>query len=581
MSQATFPDRSTETIVTQFRDAVRDHPDRPAIRIAEGDELVTISWGEYGKRAATAAQNLSDLGIGPGRHVVLMTANRPEFYITDVACQLIGAIPVSVYDSPSVDRLAEVLGRCRPAAILVETAAHRERALAAAAAAGIDPLLIDIGADRSAEHSVAFGDLLIGDALDLDECAERISPDDVAVMLFTSGTTSAPKGVPLTHRSLVFATWTFKRRSPASLDGARMLSYLPFAHIGERFATFYLHISEAADVTCCPRMTDVESLLRSTHPNLFFGAPRMWELLYARVAHHLEKDTSAAAAFDAVRAAHREGVDARESDRAVVFEVLAIFGLDRLRVAIVGSAPLPAYVEQFWIELGVPLGNFWGQTESTGMGTWDIDSAKMGTLGRVLDGIELRISDEGEILIKGPCVFPGYFQDPERTRETITEDGWLRTTDLGHIDEDGNLHFRGRANDIIIPTSGHNVSPIATEGALVRHPLILRALLLGTARPHIAALIQLDVAEARSWLAARAISATGSPVDIPEVRAEIQAAVDEINADLPGAERVRRFILVADEWHLDSDLLTATGKIKRGGVVARYLEDIDLLYAHG
>lgn len=583
-SDPTVPREDGTTIVSLFRDAVRDHGSQPAIRLVADGETVTMTWAEYGIRATTVAHGLRRRGIGAGDHVVLMTASRPEFYVADVACQLLGAIPVSVYESPSIERLADVLGRCRPAAVVVETEVQRDRALAAIAAAGIDPLLIGILVEPAGESGLPFAELLEGDRLDLDECADRVRPDDVAVMLFTSGTTGKPKGVPLTHDALVFATWTFKRRAPAPLAGARMLSYLPLAHIGERFATFYLHIAEAADVTCCPRMADVEGLLSLVHPNLFFGAPRMWELLYARVNHHLDGDPQARAAFDAVRAAHRAGSAALRDEpgdrREIVRRVLGIFGLDELHVAIVGSAPLPAYVEEFWVQLGIPLGNFWGQTESAGMGTWDIGGPVRGTVGRALDGVELRIAADGEVQMQGPCVFRGYFEDPERTRETLTEDGWLRTGDLGHLDEHDNLVFHGRANDIIVPTSGHNVSPIETEGALVRHPLILRALLVGTARPHVGAVLQLDEAGVRAWLAARGTAGGGGDItEDAEVRAEIQRAVDEINANLPGAERVRRFLLVAEEWPLDSDVLTATGKIKRGGVVARYIEEIDRMYA--
>lgn len=568
-------------MVSLFRDTVSTHGSSSALRYEVGGAWQTIDWAEYGRRAASFAAGLRNLGVRKGDHVVLLMRNRPEFHFADVGAMLIGAVPVSVYNSPSVERLADIMEDCSAAACVVDESAFLDRVLAAADLRGLAPKVIAVHLGTVSPGRVTdYAELLAEDPLALDACAEQVAAADTAVMLYTSGTSGRPKGVPLSHSNVVFAVRTFGQRSRVPLSGKRQLSYLPMAHIGERFATHYAHIASGSEVTCCPDMADLHRVLAETHPHMLFGAPRMWELLHARVFGELQKDPEAAAAFEQALLRGRTGLS-NAGDDAAVRSVLARFGLDEILVAIVGSAPLPGHVHEFWVDCGLPLADYYGQTETTGMGSWDPHDITTGTVGRPLDGMEVRITAEGEIEVRGPAVFSGYFNDAEKTRHSFTSDGWFRTGDSGRFDDAGNLIYGGRRNDVVVPTSGHNVNPSHIESTLSRHPLVSHVCVVGTGRPHVGAVIVLDVDAATEWLAYRGIEvpAGGRLEDVPEVRDEIDARIAELNADLPGAERLRTRVLVADGWDLDSDVLTATGKMKRSGVAARYAGLIDAMYA--
>jgi long-chain acyl-CoA synthetase len=570
---------NNETMVSLFCRTVSSHGPLSALRYEADGTWQTLDWAQYARSAAAFAAGLRSLGIRKGDHIVLLMRNRPEFHIADVGAMLIGAVPVSVYNSPSAERLADILEDCSAVACIVDEPAFRDRVLAAAELRGLDPRVIAVHPGAEAPERVTdYAELLATPPLDLGDCAQQAAPTDTAVMLYTSGTSGRPKGVPLSHRNVVFAVWTFARRSRVPLLGKRQLSYLPMAHIGERFATHYAHIASGSEVTCCPDMAQLHRVLAETHPHMLFGAPRMWELLHARVTGGLQADPDVAAFEQALR--RRRAGASKAGDSDAIRSVLARSGLDEILVAIVGSAPLPRHIHEFWLDCGLPLADYYGQTETTGMGSWDPHGITAGTVGRPLDGMDVRISAEGEIEVRGPAVFAGYFNDAEKTRRSFTADGWFRTGDSGSFDAAGNLVYGGRRNDVVVPTSGHNVNPSQLESTLARHPMVSHVCVVGTGRPHVGAVVVLASDAVAGWAASGGIEvpAGGRLEDVPDVRAEIEARIVELNADLPGAERLRSWVLVTDDWDLDSDVLTATGKMKRSGVAARYAGLIDAMY---
>jgi long-chain acyl-CoA synthetase len=545
-----------ETLLAALARTVAEQGTSPALRWQDGGREGQMTWGEYADRAASVAAGLRELGVGRGDHVVLLLRNRPEFYWVDTACMLLGAIPVSVYLSPAIDRLADAIERCGAVACVAENRAFLDRVRAALpACATARPRLIGVDDDTAAPDVVPIADLYRPPPEDLEHAVASARPSDTVCMLFTSGTTGQPKGVPLTHANLRFAAETLSRRMGVSLAGRRQLSYLPMAHIGERLATHYLHMVQGSVVTCCPDLGELPEMLKSTRPHMLFGAPRMWERLYERVL----------AAVDG------------GADRRVVLEAT---GLGEIDVAIVGSAPLPRHVHQFWLDAGLPLADCYGQTESCGMGAWDPHDIAPGTCGRPFDGMELRIGDAGEIHLRGPAVFGGYYQDPVATSRVLDPDGWYHSGDLGRLDEQGNLVLVGRTNDVVLPTSGHNVSPAPIEGELRRIPCIGHAVVIGDGRPHLTAVLALDPETAPTWASDHGrpgASLAELAVD-PELRGVVEVRVAALNEALPGAERIRRFVIVPEAWTLDSDLLTPTGKLRRSGVTARYADVIDGMY---
>lgn len=508
------------TLLAAFARTVAARGAEPALRCGDA----TLTWAEYAHHAGAVAAALAERGVGTGDHVVLLMRNRPEFHLVDTACMMLGAVTVSVYLSPSVDALAQAIAACGAVAVIAENASFLHRARAALGAAR--PLLVGVDPDTAAPDVVPFDEMR-----DHPDRAEPVAaePGDVVTMLFTSGTTGPPKGVPLTHANLLFTARTLGRRMGVSLTGKRQLSYLPMAHIGERNATHYVHLVQGSVVTCCPDLTQLPGVLRATSPHMFFGAPRIWERLHDQIV-------------------------ARGGDPLVAATEL---GLGDVEVAIVGSAPLPRHVHEFWLGLGVPLADCYGQTESCGMGAWDPHDLVLGTCGKPFDGMELRIAADGEILVRGPAVFSGYFRNPEATATALDADGWYHSGDLGRLDTGGNLVLGGRRNDVLVPTSGHNVNPESLEEELCRIPGVAHAMVVGHGRPHLAAVVEL----------------------LPDADpTALDPGIAAINERRPGAERIRSHLVVDESWELASDVLTATGKMRRTGIATRYATAIEELY---
>jgi len=572
------------TIPALFQKTVSEMGGSSAFRFERDGEWQTLTWNDYAQRAQAVAGGLKKRGLSKGDHVVLLTKNSPEFHIFDMALMIIGAIPVSVYNSPSVRPLAHIIKDSQAKASFVNDPVFAERMVKAINMVTSDHLLITATSDEPPfENAVRYEDLIADEPVDLAQSAADIEPSEVAVMLYTSGTSGTPKGVPLTHANLAYAAFTFSDRSGVPLQGKRQLSYLPMAHIGERFATHYAHVASGSEVTTCPEMSELHRFIAATHPHMLFGAPRMWEVLHERITTDLSSDPERSMAFHAaVEASSAESAEtASRQPNHVIEDVLAEYGLDQIQIAIVGSAPLPEHIHRFWLACGLPLADYYGQTETSGMGSWDPHDITLGTVGKPLKYTQMRISELGEIEISGPGVFSGYYKNPEKTEEAFTSDGWYRTGDLGRFDEEGRLIYIGRMNDMIVPTSGHNVSPIEIEAQIASHPWVSYACLVGTGRPHVGAVIVLNREIVSDWLTDHNIevAADGDIADIDPVTQEIDDHLSKVNTDLPGAERVRSRIIVADEWALDSPTLTPTGKMKRSGVLSRYAAEIDAMYS--
>lgn len=569
----TTDDHATETLPAALARTVAERRDAPALVWHEDSGRQQMTWGEYTDRAGRVAAGLRAIGVRRGDHVVLLLRNRPEFHVVDTACMLVGAVSVSVYPSPSVESLAHVLDSCDAVVCVAENAVFLDRVRAAAARPGAPrPRLVGVDADTAGPDVTPLADLEGGTPIALDDAAGAAGPADPVTTLFTSGTTGAPKGVPLTHANLLFAARTLGRRMGVSLAGRPQLSYLPMAHIGERLATHYLHMVQGSTVTCCPDLARLPDVLRATAPHMLFGAPRMWERLHDQVTARLDTEP---ALRDAV--ADPRLPPARR--RSLVRGVLAEFGLADVAVAIVGSAPLPRRVQRFWLDLDMPLADCYGQTESCGMGTWDPHDIVLGTCGRPFDGMEIMIAPpDGEVLVRGPAVFGGYHRDPQATAAALDADGWYHTGDLGRLDDGRNLVLTGRRDDLLVPTSGHGVHPAPIEDELRRIPVVGHAMVVGHGRPNLTAVLTLDPEAAAAWATEHG-RAGADPAGDPDLRAVVDAGVAAVNEHRPGPERIRAHLVVDDVWPLASDLLTATGKMRRAGVAARYADAIEDLYA--
>jgi long-subunit acyl-CoA synthetase (AMP-forming) len=534
------------TVSELFATAVAEYKHEPALRTPDG--AVAWTWGEYGREATAAAAGLASLGVGRGSVVACWLTNRPEFHAADMGAALLGAASFSIYPTYTVEQAAHVVGDAGSTVLIAEPA-FLERALAVrASGATALQTIVCVGAEH--DGTVAWNELLTraGEGAVLEQLAETANADDLLTIIYTSGTTGPPKGVELTHAN-VLAQVTATSAGLDLSDRLRAISYLPMAHIAERLVTHYLPIAHGWRVTTCAEARTIGALLRDVRPEVFFSPPRMWEKLRASGLTQVDGDPSRAVA-------------ARDT-------LLALYGLDAVRVAIVGAAPCPPEVIAFWHALGIPLCEVYGLSETTGVATVNPPGAiRPGTVGTALPGVEVRLSDEGEVRVRGPVVMSGYRHLADATAEAIDPDGWLHTGDLGTLDDEGYLKIVDRIKEIIISAAGKNMSPINIEAAVKSaSPLIGVPVCIGDGRPYNTALITLDPAVA-----------AGRGADDPDLVRAVQAAVDAANEQLSRVEKIKRFSVIDGEWHPDGDELTPTSKLKRRAITAKYASEIEAMY---
>jgi long-chain acyl-CoA synthetase len=376
----------------------------------------------------------------------------------------------------------------------------------------------------------------------------------------------------LSHFNICWTSESQLRAVGFPVDGFRLVSYLPMAHIAERMVTHYFHVQHGTEVTCCPDPGQLAAYLREVRPQYFFAVPRVWEKLHAGLQAALAADPDK-------RAAVEQAMDAGAHD--ALAPVRAQIGLDDARVSFSGAAPIPLEVFMFFLRLGLPMSEIYGLSECCGPMTWEPFEVRPGTVGPPMPGVEVKLLDDGEVCCRGGNVFQGYLKDPERTAEVLDDEGWLHSGDVGVFDEAGYLKIVDRKKELIITAGGKNISPANIEAALKSFPLIGQACVIGDGRPYVSALLVLDPEVAPAWAQARGIGVTGLAelASHPEVRAEVERSVAEANSRFSGVEQVKRFALLGDEWLPDSEELTPTMKLKRRGVLAKYADDIDALYA--
>jgi long-subunit acyl-CoA synthetase (AMP-forming) len=378
-----------------------------------------------------------------------------------------------------------------------------------------------------------------------------------------------------------------------------VISWLPAAHIAERMAHHYIPVVYAGTITCCPNPREVLSYLPQVHPTWFFAVPRIWEKLKAgletmQAAQPEEQrrpiQDAMNASLERVRLRQRgEPVPAEleakvaEADANMFSKLRAMLGLDQLIAVNVGAAPTPVEVLEFFHALGIELAELWGMSETCGAGTSNRPGeVKIGTVGPAHPGVELKIADDGELLVRGDCVMTGYRNSPEKTAEALDADGWLHTGDIGQIDEDGFLTIVDRKKEILINAAGKNMSPANIEARIkTASPLIGQAICIGDARPYNTALIVLDADFAPQWAAQQGIEDTGLEdlAHEPKMKAAVEAAIEQANQHLSRVEQIKKLTIVSGDWLPGGDELTPTMKLKRRPIAAKYAAEIDAMYA--
>jgi long-chain acyl-CoA synthetase len=591
------------SIPHSFLRLVSTNPHAPALHARQQDGTwSTISYGQYAHLVARAAAGLAAAGVRPGDRVLLMLRNRPEFHWFDLAAQFLRAVPVSIYNSSSAEEIAFLAANAGASLAIVEDEGFLAKVISARGhLAGHTPdtavlssvfVLEPSGTEH--EDVCDAADLLDAGEADLETLAESVTPADLATLIYTSGTTGNPKGVMITQQNA--AVTVEQLRLAAEFDttpGRRTVSYLPMAHIAERMLSHYQAATLGYDVYCCPDPADLVATLGTARPQILFGVPRVWEKIRSGVLAALAADPEKAAKLEdavtlatEIKARERAGT-ATEQDAetwafldAVAFStVRALVGLDALELAVTGAAPLPVEVLEWLCAIGVPLSEIYGMSESSGPMTWSPLTNRLGFVGRVIPGGEIRIAPDGEICYRGPNVFPGYWENPEKTAEVLI-DGWLHSGDIGTIG-DGYVKIVDRKKELIITSGGKNISPANLEAALKSIDVVGQAAVVGDGRKFVAALLVLDPDAAAVWAAAhgRAGLSLAELASDPELTAHVAHQLEAVNQRFAQVEQIKRFTIIGDEWLPDTDVLTPTAKLKRRGIAARYAHAIEAMYA--
>jgi long-subunit acyl-CoA synthetase (AMP-forming) len=433
---------------------------------------------------------------------------------------------------------------------------------------------------------------------DVEASVAEIEPDDILTLIYTSGTTGPPKGVQLAHKNLTALLPVLDDVLGIPVGG-RVVSWLPSAHIAERAAHHYLPILYALEITTCPSARDILQYLPQVRPSWFFAVPRIWEKLKAglesAIAGMPDEDRQAAqtgleAAIERLRCEQRgeqvpDDVAARaaQADERFFAAWRRMLGLDEVVAIHVGAAPTPLEVLEFFHAIGLKVAELWGMSETCGVATINPPGRiKIGTVGPPLSMVELKLGEDGEVLVRSEANMVGYRNQPEKTAETFTADGFLMTGDIGELDEDNYLRIVDRKKELIINAAGKNMSPANIEATLKSSsPIIGQVCCIGDRRPYNVALIVLDSDFAPTWAAQQGIAATSleALADDDKVRALVQEGVDEANAKLARVEQIKKFHIVKGDWLPGGDELTPTMKLKRKPIDQKYGAEIEALYA--
>ncbi|HEY4897179.1 MAG TPA: long-chain fatty acid--CoA ligase [Solirubrobacteraceae bacterium] len=583
-----------QTLAEAFRITAAERADEVAIRTKE--DAFTITWGELQRRVDALAGGLAGLGLQRGQTLALMLSNRPEFHLCDLAGMMLGAAPFSIYNTYTPEQIQYLVSDAE-ASVLICEQQYLERVLEARRGLpGLEHVIVIDG--EAPEGTLALSDVEgTNPDFDVESSVAEIRSEDVLTLIYTSGTTGPPKGVQLINRNLLAAVEGLEALIEFPRDG-RVISWLPSAHIAERNAHHYLPIVYGLQITCCEDPRQVLSYLPEVRPSWFFAVPRIWEKLKAgletMIADMPEEQgavtrTALDAAIRKVRLEQRgEPVPAElaaevaRADEQIFAGLRSMLGLDQIEAINVGAAPTPVEVLEFFHAIGLPLAELWGMSETCGAGSVNPPGKiKIGTVGPPAPGVELKLDSDGEVLVRSDVVMLGYRNLPEKTSEAFTDDGWLRTGDIGVFDDDGYLTIVDRKKELIISAAGKNMSPANIEATIkTASPLIGQACCIGDGRPYNTALVVLDADFAPAWASKQGIEDASLEALARDegVLAAVQEGVDAANAKLAKVEQIKKFTLVESDWLPGGDELTPTMKLKRKPIAEKYAESIDGMY---
>ncbi len=593
------------TLVTALAEMAERLGDQPALKWKAGEEWRSLSWREYRETVLDIACGLRAIGLRPGEFTVIQSRNRPEAVMADLATVHARGIPVHLYNTLAPEQIEFIAKHCEAAVAFLEDRTFLDRF------AGIRGGLPNLRRAVLFEPDDDGGPWTAGwqQVLELgrqarrqdpgwaERAREEVKPDDVATVIYTAGTTGPPKGVMSSHRAIQYMEESVVELGTYPSD-MRTISYLPLAHATGRALDVWGPLRIGGIIHFCPDPLQLVQYALEVRPTALVGVPRVWEKLHAGLRAGIASlpdpqlkgqiEEAIEAGCRLVRLRQRgepvppELETAYERFAPVRRALLAKVGLEDCTIATTGAAPIDPGIIEFFQALGIPMTEAWGMTELTCAATGsENDRTRNGLVGYAFPGMELRLADDGEVLMRGPLVMEGYYKDPEKTAETIDAEGWLHTGDVGRIDDEGYLAIIDRKKELIITSGGKNISPAKIEYLLQKHDLVGQAMAVGDRRNYVTALLVLDPLVAPVWAKQQGID-VASPAELaghPEVLAEVRRAVDEANRHLARVEQVKSFVLLAEPWTPESGELTPTMKLRRRVVLERNAAAIEGMYA--
>jgi long-chain acyl-CoA synthetase len=558
------------------------------------------TWQTYVDQIRTAARALIALGFPRGGKVAILGFNRPEWVIFDHAAMMAGGAAAGIYTTCSPDEVQYIVHHSEAHAVLVEDAAQLAKVMARRDKM---PLLRWIVVMRGAE---AKGDGVLSwddfnrkaegtPQSELDARLAGLETSGLATLIYTSGTTGPPKGVMLSHSNLA---WTSRLlidvdgRSDGATDVS--LSYLPLSHIAEQMASVHMPVTAGSTVYFAESLEKLADNLKDARPTVFFGVPRIWEKFHAGLSAKLgEVKGGKRKLVDWARRvctevnAHRDrgtriprllAMQYALANKLVIGKIKTALGFDRARALISGAAPIAPDVLAFFASIDLPIREIYGQSEDSGPTSYNlVGRTRIGSVGPPLPGLEVKIAEDGEILVRGPNVFVGYYKEPEATAETL-KDGWLCSGDLGVIDKDGFLNITGRKKEIIITAGGKNIAPKNIEASIKQSPIVGEAVVIGDRRKYLVALVTLDEEAAKKLVPELDASKLCTA---PQIKAAIQQQIDETNKELARVEQIKKFSILTRPFGIATGELTPTLKVKRKVVAQLYESEIEAMYVDG
>ncbi|MBW2455644.1 MAG: long-chain fatty acid--CoA ligase [Deltaproteobacteria bacterium] len=601
------------TLTEAFFDRTARDPGGVALRRKTLGLWEELTWRDYEQAVRAVAAGLVDLGVKPGEPVGLISENRVEWLYTDLGILSAGAVTCAMYSTSAIEQIVYVMSHSDARVIIVEDEEQLDKLLEVREHHPVEHIIVmdDKGLRSFSDPGVSFfADLLERGRGRLEEddelLAERLSaiePDDLAILVYTSGTTGPPKGVMLSHGNITWACRSLEQLVHPRPDD-EYLSFLPLCHIAERTITVFNQVLNGAVVNFAENLDTVRDNLGEVRPHVFFAVPRIWEKLYNAIELKMRdaswaKRQAYARALMIGRAVSRHRQEAAEraepvslppglalahlaAEHGVLRPLRRKLGFDRTRFALSGAAPISAEVINYFQALGVPLVEAYGQTESTAIITLNPPGfCPPGTVGLPVDELELEIADDGEILARSPGVMLGYYKQAQATAETVDDDGWLHTGDVGEVDEVGRLRITDRKKDLIITAGGKNIAPQFIESKLRLSAYVHDAIVIGDGRKFVSALIILDEDNLVEWAQLERVQ-FGTYAELArtdKVRQLIDTEVKQVNDTLTHVEAVKQFRILERRLDQDEGELTPTLKVRRKAIEDKYGELIAEMYS--